>query len=258
MTTVIDALVVQLELDAEPYKRSWKDVDNIDDASAAKRDKVNKRNDREEKERARQEKQNVLDRKKRTDDLTGSVVTLGKSLAAAVLGRNAGHRRQHKQYEHGEHEQHDNGIGPDHDQSAGRGRPYGYRESDGQRALAENRRGTSQHGARVMSDDSAPSDHSAGPVVRSTLVRSHCAKCREETLHKGGRCIHCATETRQPEAARTSVGDALIEASFNGTPRVKAVMSPSAKRNAAARTRRWRAKKRAERLPEHAPSESVV
>jgi hypothetical protein len=86
MPTVIDALVVQLELDSEPYKRSWKDVDNIDDASAAKRDKVNKRNDREEKERARQEKQNSLDRKKRTDDLTGSAISLGKALGAAVLG----------------------------------------------------------------------------------------------------------------------------------------------------------------------------
>jgi hypothetical protein len=86
MPTVIDALVVQLELDTTNYKRSWKDVDNIDDASATKRDKVTKRNDREEKERARVEKQNALDRKKHTDELTGSVVTLGKSLAAAVLG----------------------------------------------------------------------------------------------------------------------------------------------------------------------------
>ena len=63
-----------------------RDVDAIEGESAAKRDKVNKRNDREEKERARQQKQNALDRKKHTDELNSSVVTLGKSLATAVLG----------------------------------------------------------------------------------------------------------------------------------------------------------------------------
>ncbi len=90
-----------------------------------------------------------------------------------------------------------------------------------------------------MSDDSAPSAHSGGPIVRSTLARSHCAKCREETLHKAGRCIHCTNETRKPRA-RTSVGDALIEARFSGRP-----MSLSDKRKAVAeRKRRWREEKK--------------
>ncbi len=84
--TIIDALVVQLELDTANYKRASKDVDKIDAEAAAKRDRVNKKNDKEERERARLEKQNTLDRKKRTDDLTGTVGNLGRSLAAAFLG----------------------------------------------------------------------------------------------------------------------------------------------------------------------------
>jgi hypothetical protein len=100
-----------------------------------------------------------------------------------------------------------------------------------------------------MSDDFTPRRSGDGSVVRSSLTRSHCAKCREETLHKAGRCIHCASEPRQ-SSARTSVGDVLIEAKFSGTPRGKVVMSPSAKRNAAARLRRWRAKKKTERMSE--------
>jgi hypothetical protein len=86
MPTVIDALVVQLELDTTDYKRSWRDVDSIDAEGTAKRDRVNKKNDKEERERARVEKQNALDRKKRTDDITGSVATLGRTLAATFLG----------------------------------------------------------------------------------------------------------------------------------------------------------------------------
>ncbi len=86
MPTVIDALVVQLELDMAEYKRASKDVDKIDAETLAKRDRVNKKNDREEKERARLEKQNTLDRKKRTDELTGSIGNLGRGLAAAFLG----------------------------------------------------------------------------------------------------------------------------------------------------------------------------
>lgn len=103
-----------------------------------------------------------------------------------------------------------------------------------------------------MSDDSALSAHSAGPVVRSTLVRSHCAKCREETLHKAGRCIHCATETRQPEGARTSVGDALIEATFS-RPKSREPLSMTRSAIEQRRLRNvekgrlWRAKKKAER-----------
>jgi hypothetical protein len=84
--TVIDALVVELELDTTNYKRSWKDVGTIENEAVAKRDRVNKKNDKEEKERARVEKQNALDRKKRTDDVTGSVATLGRTLAATFLG----------------------------------------------------------------------------------------------------------------------------------------------------------------------------
>jgi hypothetical protein len=86
MATIIDALVATLELDTTDYKRSWNDVDAIDAEGAAKRDRVNKRKDKEERERARVEKQNAQQRKRDTDELTGSVVTLGKSLAAAVLG----------------------------------------------------------------------------------------------------------------------------------------------------------------------------
>ena len=86
MPTVIDALVVQLELDTTNYKRSWKDVGSIEGEAVAKRDRVNKKNDKEERERARVEKQNALDRKKRTDDITGSVATLGRTLASTFLG----------------------------------------------------------------------------------------------------------------------------------------------------------------------------
>ena len=86
MPTVIDALVVELELDTTNYKRSWKDVGTIENEAVAKRDRVNKKNDKEEKERARVEKQNALDRKKRTDDVTSSVATLGRTLAATFLG----------------------------------------------------------------------------------------------------------------------------------------------------------------------------
>ncbi len=86
VATIIDALVVQLELDTTAYKRSWKDVDSIEGEAVAKRDRVNKKNDKEERERARVEKQNALDRKKRTDDVTGSVATLGRTLAATFLG----------------------------------------------------------------------------------------------------------------------------------------------------------------------------
>jgi hypothetical protein len=86
VATIIDALVVQLELDTSDYKRSWKDAEDIEGAAAAKRDKVNKKNDKEEKERARVEKQNALDRKKHTDEFTGSITTLGKALAATFLG----------------------------------------------------------------------------------------------------------------------------------------------------------------------------
>jgi hypothetical protein len=86
MATVIDALVVELELDTSQYKRSWKDVDAITDEGDAKRDRVNKKNDKEERERARRQKQETLDRKKHTDELAGSVLKLGTALAGAFLG----------------------------------------------------------------------------------------------------------------------------------------------------------------------------
>lgn len=86
MPTVIDALVVQLELDTTEYKRSWKDVDAIEGESVAKRDRVNKKNDKEEKERARVEKQNALDRKKHTDETAQSVANLGRTLLSTFLG----------------------------------------------------------------------------------------------------------------------------------------------------------------------------
>lgn len=86
MPTVIDALVVTLTLDPTEYKRSWRDVDDLDTTSQKKRDKVNKTNDKEAKERARREKQDALDRKKHTDEITGSVVNLGKALAGTILG----------------------------------------------------------------------------------------------------------------------------------------------------------------------------
>lgn len=86
MPTVIDALIVELELDTSGYKRSWQDVDAIDTAGAAKRERTNKKNDKEERERARVEKQNSLDRKKRTDETTQSVASLGRTLAATFLG----------------------------------------------------------------------------------------------------------------------------------------------------------------------------
>src|SRR5271156_2895086 len=86
MPTVIDALVVQLELDTTEYKRSFKDVDAVENEGVAKRDRVNKRNDKEEKERARVEKQNALDRKKHTDETAQSVANLGRTLASTFLG----------------------------------------------------------------------------------------------------------------------------------------------------------------------------
>lgn len=86
MATVIDALVVTLTLDPTEYKRSWKDVDDLDTASQKKREKVNKQGDKEAKERARREKQEALDRKKHTDEVTGSVINLGKALAGTILG----------------------------------------------------------------------------------------------------------------------------------------------------------------------------
>lgn len=86
MATVIDALVVTLTLDPAEYKRSWKDVEDIDTAGQKKREKVDKQNDKEAKERARREKQDALDRKKRTDELTGSIASLGRTVAGAFLG----------------------------------------------------------------------------------------------------------------------------------------------------------------------------
>lgn len=86
MPTIVDALVAQLTLDTEPYKRSWADVEQINVAGQNKQDQVNKRNDRAEKERARRRKRDEQDRKKYVDETTGSIANLGRAFAGAILG----------------------------------------------------------------------------------------------------------------------------------------------------------------------------
>ena len=86
MPTIVDALVAQLTLDAEPYKRSWKDVEQITEQGQNKQNEVNKRNDRAEKERARRRKRDEQDRKKFVDETTGSIANLGRAFAGAILG----------------------------------------------------------------------------------------------------------------------------------------------------------------------------
>jgi hypothetical protein len=86
MPTVIDALVVELELDSTKYQRSWRDVDSINNAADAKADREQKKRDRAEKERQRREKLGAQQRKKYLDEASGAVANLGRVLATTFLG----------------------------------------------------------------------------------------------------------------------------------------------------------------------------
>jgi hypothetical protein len=86
MPTIVDALVAQLTLDATPYKRQWKDVEDLNAQGQKKRETVNKKNDAEQRERERRTKQAAQDQKKLFDATTGSIATLGRTLIGAFLG----------------------------------------------------------------------------------------------------------------------------------------------------------------------------
>lgn len=86
MPTIIDSLIVELGLNPDDYKRSWKDVEQFDQQAQKKRDTVNKKNDAEQRERARKLKLEEQDRKKSIDGTTGAIANLGRTLIGAVIG----------------------------------------------------------------------------------------------------------------------------------------------------------------------------
>ena len=86
MPTIIDALLVTLNLDPAGFKKGTREAEQVADAADKKRDNVNKKGDKEQRERARKLKLEEEERKKLLDKTTGSIADLGRTLAGAVLG----------------------------------------------------------------------------------------------------------------------------------------------------------------------------